>query len=126
MSGSLTMSEAMRVAGGAGDDGPAQPETAATPVLTIPTSAQVTATSEQAAGLSGNIPQRADLLNQKMGQIQQVASMTQRDKAPRTETAALTDDVDDADAGASGRKPVEFAVAVAEQLQKPSTRVSVG
>ncbi len=51
--------------------------TPVTPAVTMPTLAQVMHMSRQAAKLSGHASQRVNLVNQTMGQLQQLASLGQ-------------------------------------------------
>jgi hypothetical protein len=95
--------------------------TPATPTATTPTLAQLTQMSGQAAKLSGHVSQHANLVNQAMGQIQQLAQMAQQGQgaaAPAEavegavpEEAALAGDVEGAGAAlgteAAERAPIE-------------------
>ncbi|MGD1172733.1 EspA/EspE family type VII secretion system effector [Mycobacterium seoulense] len=105
--------------------------TPAPPATTMPTVAQLSAMSGQAAKVSSQLSQPAQLVNQAMGQLQQMVQMAQQGQgaaAPAEETAtdeaALVGDVEGAGAGAGAagaeRAPVEAAVAGAEAMQQPS------
>lgn len=105
--------------------------TAPTPATTMPTLAQVSAMSGQAAKVSSQLSQPAQLVNQAMGQLQQMIQTAQQGQgaaAPAeeavTDEAALAGDVEGAGAaaGAAGaeRAPVEAAVAGAESMHQPN------
>jgi hypothetical protein len=119
----------------------ASDEVADTPASTMPTLAQLTAMSGQAAKISGHLSQHVNLFNQGMGQIQQIASMAQQGQgaaAPAEEAAAeeaalagaapaeatLAGDVEGAGAAlgteAAERAPIDAAAIGPEQAQEPS------
>jgi hypothetical protein len=94
----------------------------------MPSLAQVSAMSGQGAKLSGQLSQHSNLVNQAMGQIQQMAQMGQQGQgaaAPAEEAApeegALVADVEGADAGTATaeRAPVEAAPGSAQYSPKP-------
>lgn len=98
---------------------------------TMPTVAQLSAMSGQAAKVSGQLSQPAQLTSQAMGQLQQMIQTAQQGQgaaAPAqeaaTEETAFPGEVEGAGAGlgAAGaeRAPVEVAAAGAEQTQTPN------
>ena len=87
--------------------------TSAAATLTLPTMAQMTAWSEQAAKFSGNLAQHMNLVNQTVGSVQSLASMAQQGQgaaAPAEEAA---------DAGAEGAEGAERAPVDAAAGQEP-------
>jgi uncharacterized protein YukE len=95
-----------------------------TPAFTMPTLAQVTAMSGQAAKLSGYVGQHMNLVNQMTGQVQQLASMAQQGQAaPPAKETTPAEDVDGAGAAlgteAAERAPIELAAVGAQQAQEP-------
>jgi EspA/EspE family len=101
-----------------------------TPAVTMPTVAQLSAMSGQAAKLSGQVSQPANLVSQAMGQLQQMVQTAQQGQgaaAPAedaAEGADLTSDVEGAGAslGTQGaeRAPVEVGASGTERAQQPS------
>jgi uncharacterized protein YukE len=93
--------------------------TPSAPGFTMPTLAQVSAMSGQAAKLSGQLSQHANVVNQAMGQIQQIAQMAQQGKeaaAPAKEAALAGA----APAEATERAPIEAApVGAAQTTDEP-------
>lgn len=98
---------------------------------TMPTVAQLSAMSGQAAKVSGQLSQPAQLTSQAMGQLQQMIQTAQQGQgaaAPAqeaaTEETAFPGEVEGAGAGlgAAGaeRAPVEVAAAGAERTQTPN------
>jgi uncharacterized protein YukE len=105
------------------------PETTSTPGFTMPTLAQLTAMSGQAAKLSGHVTPHATLVNQAMGQIQQIAQMAQqgqeatapaKERAPKEPAPAEAALVEAAPAEAAERAPIEAAPVGPEQTREPS------
>jgi hypothetical protein len=80
-------------------------ETLSAPGFTMPTLAQVSAMSGQAAKLSGQLSQHANVVNQAMGQIQQIAQMAQQGK----EAAAPAKEAAPKEAALAGAAPAEAA-----------------
>ncbi len=106
------------------DGTPDAPETPdMTTPSTMPTLAQVSAMSGQTSKLSGQLSQHANLVNQAVGQMQQLAQMGrqgQGDAAP-AEEAALAGGVEGAGATeGAGRAPIEVAASGAQAAQQPS------
>lgn len=114
-------------------DKPDKPDkaTPSTPAVTMPTLAQVSAMSGQAAKISGQLSQPAQLVNQAVGQLQQMIQSAQQGQgaaAPAaeaaTEGAALTGSVEGAGAGSAAagaeRAPVEAASLGAERPSPPA------
>ncbi|WP_156765845.1 EspA/EspE family type VII secretion system effector [Mycobacterium sp. E342] len=110
------------------DEAAPDKDTPPAPTGTMPNVAQLSATSGQAAKLSGQLSQPAQLVNQAMGQVQQMVQMAQQGQgaaAPAEEAAtdaALAGEVEGAGSGAAGaeRAPVEAVMAGAEPMQQPS------
>ncbi|ABL04896.1 EspA/EspE family type VII secretion system effector [Mycobacterium ulcerans] len=108
---------------------PLEDAPSATSAFTMPTLAQLMAISGQGAKFSGHVSQHANLANQAMGQVQQVASMAQQGKgtAPAEDTAqteaTTVEDVEGAGAdsagAAAGRAPIEAAAADTPPAQQP-------
>lgn len=107
------------------------PAAPGTPAFTLPSLSQINRASGQAAQMSGHLSQHANLVNQTMGQVQQLASMGQQGQAAAApaegaapEEATLAGDVEDAGAGAGAegaeRAPIDAAAGAAEQAQEPS------
>jgi hypothetical protein len=100
------------------------------PVFAPPTLSQISQASGQLAKTSEQASQHMNLANQMMGQVQQVAQMSQQgqgaaapaEKAATTEDASLAGDVEGAGAGAEGaeRAPIDVAQAGSQQTQEPS------
>ncbi|OBI59773.1 hypothetical protein A5706_01430 [Mycobacterium sp. E796] len=113
------------------DDTPAAPETPAAPAaptapaFTMPTMAQVSAASTQAAKMSGQASQQMNLVNQTMGSVQQVASMGQQGQGPAApaDEAALAGDTEGAGAGTEGaeRAPIDDTRAAETRAEEPGT-----
>ncbi|WP_244193476.1 EspA/EspE family type VII secretion system effector [Mycobacterium nebraskense] len=112
---------------GATADAPTTPDqtTPSTPAAAMPTLAQVSAMSGQTSKLSGQLSQHSQLVNQAMGQIQQLTQMAQQGQgaAAPAEKAALTSDVEGAEAGlgtdGAQRAPIEAAAASTEHASEP-------
>lgn len=117
----LTGSEEVAATGASETPVPEDPETPETtpPTVTPPTLGQISQASGQLAKMSGHLSQHMNLVNQTMGQVQQVASMGQQGQggeaahaeAAAAETVSPEEDVDGAatGAGAEGgeRAPIE-------------------
>jgi hypothetical protein len=104
------------------------PETTSTPGFTMPTLAQLTAMSGQAAKLSGHVTPHATLVNQAMGQIQQIAQMAQqgqeatapaKERAPKEPASAEAALAEAAPAEGAERAPIEAAPVSPEQAHEP-------
>jgi hypothetical protein len=109
---------------------PTEPDTPAAPGFTMPDLSQISQLSQQAS-------QHMNLVNQAMGQVQQVASSAQQGAQQGPEAAApaeedvLADDVEGVETGAAAgaagpeRAPIEVATVGAEQPQgaTPAERI---
>jgi len=112
-----------------GTQEPEVPETPAAPTVTLPTLGQLGQISGQAAKFSAQGSQHMNLVNQTMGQVQQIASMAQQGQgaAVPAGAAALAGDFDDAEAAAGAaaaeRAPIDSDVAAfdAEEASQAGT-----
>jgi EspA/EspE family len=99
------------------------------PAVTMPLLAQVSAMSGQASTHSGNVSPHADLVNQAMGHIQQVAHKPpqRQGAAAPPEDTALAGDAEGAGAAtgtaATERAPIEIAAAVDQENPDMRSRV---
>jgi len=120
----LTGGDDMAAAAASEEPTPEVPETPGTtpPVVTPPTLGQIGQASGQLTKMSGALSQPMNLLNQTMGQVQQIAQMGQQgqgaaapaaeaahSEADAAETVGLEEEADGAGAGTEGaeRAPIE-------------------
>jgi hypothetical protein len=114
-----TVSAVLAAGGTSGDGTPMETSdetTPATPAVTMPTLAQVMQWSGQAAKLSGHASQYMNLVNQGIGQLQQMASMAQRGQAGAASAEEVaSEEGPESAAKDAERAPIEVAANSAQQ-----------